>query len=150
LEHESNRAVPQCGDRIVGQVAQRTAIDQHLAGRRPIERPKQMQKRALARPARADDRDHLAPCDSQVDRVENGDRPAISPDVGLRERPRLQHRHSRIASTGSRREACSAGYTVAAAAIRRLATTVTAMSSGCRATGRWSMKYTSGFSGINL
>src|SRR6478672_2194059 len=150
LEHESDRAVSQRGDRIVGQVADRLAVDQHLAGRRSVQRPQQVQKRALARSARTDDRDHLAPRDLQVDRIEHLDRPAVTADVRLREGSCFQHRHSRIASTGSRRDACSAGYTVAAAAIRRLATTVTVMSSGCRATGRWSMKYTSGFSGISL
>ena len=72
-------------------------------------RPQQVEERALARPARSDDRHHLAPGHPQVDRVEHGDDPAVAADVRLPEGSRFEDRHSRIASTGRRRDACSAG-----------------------------------------
>jgi hypothetical protein len=103
----------------------------NAARRRPVERAEQMQQRALSRAARADDRDHLAPGDLQIDGVEHDDLAAVATDVRLRQRLGLQHAHLAPSPPPA------ASVTPAARdrrwrrpAIIRLAMTVTAMSSG--------------------
>src|SRR4051812_47201594 len=60
LEHETDRAVPQGGDRVVLQLVDRSRVDQDLAAGRPVERPQKVEEGALPRSAGTDDRDHLA------------------------------------------------------------------------------------------
>ena len=68
-----------------------------------------MQKGALSRAARANDGNHLAALDGEIDRVEHRDELPVAADVGLGQRLRLDHAHSRIASTGVNRDAWIAG-----------------------------------------
>src|SRR5207245_14005 len=70
------------------------------------------------------------------------DRLAVAAREHLSDRPTLQQRaHSyRIAVTGSRRDACTAGYSGASIATSRLAAMTESASSACIRTGRWSMK----------
>ena len=109
LKHETDRAIAQGGDGVVLHPIEWPPVDQYTAGGWSVERAEQMQQRALPRTTRADDRNHLAPDDLQIDRVEHDDLTAVAADVRLRERLGLEYGHSRIASTGSSRDACSAG-----------------------------------------
>src|SRR5258708_2466054 len=171
LEHEANRLVPMRRERVVGNPLlgsdlpaatsvrrarwhrvelspcghQRLTAYRHNSARRIVEAAEQMQQGALSRSARSDDGDDLTSLDRQVQAVEYLDRSAISAAVGLGQFDRLEDAHSwRMASTGYRLAAWRAGYSVATAAIAMLASTIDTTSKGCVATGRWSMKYTSG------
>src|SRR5262249_57401267 len=112
-------------------------VDEDFATRGLVERAEQVEQRALARSAGADHSEHLAAGDLQVDPVEDGDRAAVAAAILLPQFYSLEHHHScRIASTGYRRAACSAGEAVASAATARLATTMSVTSSGWGARGR--------------
>src|SRR5919109_4396067 len=96
-----------------------------------------MQQRALARPAGTDNRYHLATSHTEIHAVEHGNQPAVATGEGLSQVNCFQYGHScRIASTGNNLAAWRAGYSVASAAIARLATTMNATSRACVATGR--------------
>ena len=71
LKHKSDRSVPERRQLIVAPTVDRLAADHELAARRLVERAEQVQQRALARSARADDRDHLTARDAEIDAVEN-------------------------------------------------------------------------------
>src|SRR5258708_1017398 len=121
------------------------------AARRWVEAAEQMREGAVAGAAGWGDGDDLASLDRQVQAVEYLDRGAISAAVGLGQFDRLEDAHSwRMASTGYRLAAWRAGYSVATAAIAMLASTNDTTSKGCVATGRWSMKYTSGADFMSL
>src|SRR4051812_32968155 len=96
-----------------------------------------MQQGALAGATGANDGHHLSSSDLESHPVKYGDEPSIAARVRLRQVDCFQHLHScRIASTGNNFAACRAGYSVASAAITRLASTINATSSACVATGR--------------
>src|ERR1051325_982540 len=137
LEHESNSTIPKRRQLLIRLLFDALARDGHTAAGGLIEGAEQVQQGALARPAGSDNRDHFSPYDLEVDAVEHRNQPAVATHVRLCQVYRLQHRHScRIASTGNNLAACLAGYRVASAAMRRLASTIDATSVACVATGR--------------
>src|SRR5581483_10335607 len=113
------------------------AGDEHGAARRLVERAEEMEQRALPRAARADDRHHLAARHLKIHAVQHGDLAAVAPRLLCRQLTRFQRDHScRSASTGNNPAAWRAGESVASAAMPRLASTISRMSSGWIATGK--------------
>src|SRR5262249_36594085 len=128
---------------LVGRlVAVGEPVEADYPRRRRVERAEQVEQRALAGPARADDGDELAAGDPEIHPRQHLDRGAVAAGVALAEVLRLEDRaHSwRMASTGVRPEADREGYSVASTAIARLAATTTKTSRTSTCTGRWSMK----------
>ena len=72
LKDESDLVAPHPGQRLVGQAAERFAVDADVAGGRPIETANQIEQRRLAGAGRSDDRHHLAARNGQGDVVERG------------------------------------------------------------------------------
>src|ERR671939_211554 len=60
LEDESNLVAPHSRQLIVGETAERSAVDEDVAGSRAIEAADEIEERRLARAGGPDDRDHLA------------------------------------------------------------------------------------------
>ena len=113
------------------------ARDRHGAARRTVERSQQVKKRTLPGSTRPDDGHHFATSYTQVHAVEHWNQPAVASRVCLRQVYCFQHRHScRMASTGNNLAAWRDGYSVASAAISKLASTIIATSKACVATGR--------------
>ena len=102
LEDEPDLPVPHRRELGLGLLAVGAAVETHRAARRRIERAEQVQQRALARSARADDGDELTPAHRQIDPGQDLDRAAVAPLVDLAQTLRLENgAHSwRIASTG--------------------------------------------------
>ena len=73
LEDEADLVAPDPRQVVVGQAAERFAVDADLAGGRAIEAADQVEQRRLAGAGRPDDRDHLAARDRQRDVVERDD-----------------------------------------------------------------------------
>ena len=73
LEHEPDRARPERRERAVGELGRRMPVDPDRPGRRPLERPEDVEERRLARAGRADDRDELALLDRERDAAQRGD-----------------------------------------------------------------------------
>src|SRR5438270_1067144 len=137
LKNESHLPVAQHRKIIISSVFNPLACDRDSPPRRPIECPEKMQKRALPCAACSYDGHHLTTRNLQIHTVEHRNEPAVAANEGLGEVYCFQHHHScRIASTGNNLAACLAGYRVASAAISRLASTISATSSSCVATGR--------------
>src|SRR5688572_10702633 len=137
LEHEADLLVAEPREIFVAQAGEVHPADGDAAAGGSIERAKDVQQRALPGAARADDRHHLTLLHGDGDAIEHRQQTSISADELLREIDSLQHGHScRIASTGYSRAACRAGYSVARAAIARLASTIIATSSTRVSTGR--------------
>ena len=66
----------------------------HLAPRWLVERAQQVKQRALSRTARSHHGDHLAAMHIEVNAIQYMNGAAVAADVGLREAPRLDDRHS--------------------------------------------------------
>ena len=109
LEDEAEGLAAELGPLPLGKVLDRPALDADLAGRGPVEEPQEMQQRALARAAAAENGDGLARADREV-RVAQDVQFALPVVEGLGEALGKEGRHSsRRASRGSRLPAQSAG-----------------------------------------
>ena len=74
LEDEAERAQAELRELVVGQRREVAALEEHVAGARPVERAEQLQERRLAASARSLERDELAGFDLEVDAVERAHR----------------------------------------------------------------------------
>src|SRR5687767_14507609 len=118
LKHEADLPIADHGKLIVRPPVQRLSTEQHGAAGWAVKRSEDVEKSALPRTARADDRHHLPTTYREVDAVEHVNERAVAPAIGLRQIVRFDDHHScRIASTGYSLAACIAGWIVATAAI---------------------------------
>ena len=137
LKDETHGAIPERRQRHVVEPTEIRSSDPDVAASGTVQRSEQVQERALARSAGPDDRHHLTPAHLERHAIQHRQQSTITANEDFRQIDRFQNRHScRMASTGNNREACRAGYTVARAAIARLATMINATSSHCVSTGR--------------
>ena len=95
LVNEAQRAIAHAATGGFGETRHRRALNTNLATGWRIESAQQMQKRALARSRRADDRDPFAGQDGEVDAKQhrNIERP---PTIRLGERMALEHRRGSL------------------------------------------------------
>src|SRR5207245_5993933 len=70
LEDEAERAQPQRGQLVVGQLAKVPSLEEHAAGARTVERPEELEQRRLAGAARPLERDELTGLDLEIEPVE--------------------------------------------------------------------------------
>ncbi len=111
LEDEPQAPVAQLVAVLLAQRIVRPAVQDDLARGRRVERAQQVQQRALARPARPDDRHGLAAMHPEVDVIQHLDERPVAASKHLADPASLEDcRHSyRIASTGCRAAARNAG-----------------------------------------
>src|SRR3989441_13305606 len=138
LKDKPQLAVPQLRELVGIQVGVARAIEPDVPGRRAVERAQQVQQRALARSRSAHDRYELSAVHFQLHAAQHLERLPVAAREHLPDRPALQQRaHSyRIAVTGSRRDAGTAGYRGASIAARRLAAITESAPSARIRTGR--------------
>src|SRR5262245_13621685 len=67
LEHEADLAIAKLGEASRAHRGQLLAVEADRARGRKIERPEDLQERRLADAGRADDRDHIAGCEREID-----------------------------------------------------------------------------------
>src|SRR6266550_2133928 len=118
LEHETDGSIAKLAQLGFVPSVNGLPTDYYIAASGFVQCPQYVHQRALSRPARTDDSDHLTALHREINSVEH------------------VHRHScLIASIGKSRDACTDGYTVAIAAIAILARTIHITSLGCVVTG---------------
>ena len=102
LEHEADLPVPDGGEGLRALLAEDEAVQPHGSGGRDVERPQQVEQRALARAARADDGHELPASHREIQARQDLDRRPVAAAIDLPKTLRLENRaHSwRIASTG--------------------------------------------------
>ena len=107
LEHEAHRSVSERSELLFIEAVYWLAADDHIPARRLVQCAEDVQQRALAGSARTDHSDHFAPAESQIDSLQNIDRPSVAADVGLVKVVSFENRrHScLIASIGYNRDA---------------------------------------------
>src|SRR2546428_2109946 len=142
LEDKAQLPVPQLRQGGGVQVGIARAVQPDIAAGGPIQRPEQMQQRALPRPGGAHAGDKLTAVDLELHGAQHLERLPVAARKHLADPPGFeQGGHSqRIAVTGSSRAACIDGYSGASGATTRLAPITSSPPSGSACTGRWSRK----------
>src|SRR5450755_1843787 len=82
LEDETDFVAPETGERVVGEPGDGLAVDADLASGRAVQAADQIEERGLAGAGGADDGNHLAARDLEIDRFERGDLALAVIDLG--------------------------------------------------------------------
>jgi len=90
LKDKPQLTVPQLGLAQLVEVGVAGAVQPHIAARGPIERPEQVQQRALPRPGRAHDRHEFPAMHLHIHAAEHLQRLAVAAHVDLADPPGLE------------------------------------------------------------